>query len=115
MVFHEDPDNLESPTLGPLLAAEHHLKDPLDPTLKYTCCSVAEQNGTLDTHDCDRHYIYFVRRVVSNRYIEYMKSGAAVVRNAGTEIGMPSHDSVTYLTVHLHPTVESNCGLRQTS
>ena len=79
----KSPRIIESPTLGPLLAAEHHLKDPLDPTLMYTCCSVAGQNGTLDTHDCDRHYIYFVRRVVSNRYIEYMKSGAAVVGNAG--------------------------------
>ena len=81
MTFHEDPDKIESPTLGPLLTAQQHLKDPLDPSMKYTCCFIAEQSGTLDTHDCDRHYIYFVRRVVTNRYIEYMKSGAVEVRS----------------------------------
>ena len=85
MSFHEEPENIESPTLGPLLTAEHHLKDPLDPKLMYTCCFFAGQNGTLETHDCDRHYIYFVRRVVSNRYIEYMKSGAVEVGDADIE------------------------------
>ena len=80
VTFHEDADKIQCPTLGPLLTAQHHLKDPLDSKLKYTCCLMAKQNGTLDTHDCDRHYIYFVRRVVTNRYIEYMKSGAVEVR-----------------------------------
>ena len=80
MIFHEEPDNTESPTLGPRLTAEHHLMDPLAPTLKYTCCYDAEQNGTLGTHDCDRHHIYYVRREVAKRYIEYMKCGATEVR-----------------------------------
>ena len=80
MIFHEDPENTRSPTLGPRLTAEHHLMDPLAPTLKYTCCYDAEQNGTLGTHDCDRHHIYYVRREVAKRYIEYMKCGATEVR-----------------------------------
>ena len=81
MIFHEDPKNTESPTLGPRLKAEEHLLDPLHPMIKYTCCTEAEQDGTLDTHDCDRHHIYYVRREVAKRYAEYMNSGAIVVRD----------------------------------
>ena len=80
MIFHEDPGNMDTPALGPRLTAEDHLKDPLDPALVFTCCQKAKKNGNLDTHDCDRHQIYFVRRKVARRYIEYMESGADEVR-----------------------------------
>ena len=82
MIFHEDPNNTKSPTLGPRLTHEH-LKDALDPTLKFTCCFLAEKSGTLDTHDCDTHHIYYVRKVVAQRYIEYVQSGADEVLWSG--------------------------------
>lgn len=81
MIFHEDPKNTKSPTLGPRLTAEHHLMDPLHPSLVYTCCFKAKQDGTSDTHDCDRHHVYYVRRKVAERYKEYMESGATEVTN----------------------------------
>ena len=81
MLFHENPQNTESPTLGPRLRAETHLMDPLDPELQYTCCYLAKERGILDTHDCDRYHVYYVRREVAKRYREYIKSGAIEVSN----------------------------------
>ena len=87
MIFHEDPENTESPTLGPRLTAEHHLKDPLDPAIEYTCCLNANykdptlDEALLDTHDCDRYRIFPVRRVVAKRFLEYVKSGSNEVGN----------------------------------
>ena len=75
LIFHEDPEDTESPTLGPRLTAKQHLMDPLESTVEYTCCFLAKKDGTLDTHDCDRHHIYYVRRAVAMRYQEYVNSG----------------------------------------
>ena len=90
MTFHENPQNIKSPTLGPRLTADAHLMDPLDPTLEFTCCSLAKQHGVLDTHDCDRYHVYYVRREVAKRYREYMKSGAIEVRNENRAQLLPS-------------------------
>ena len=76
VIFHEEPENTQSPTLGPRLTAAQHLLDPLDPKLTYTCCVFAKEDGTLDTHDCDRFHVYYVREVVAERYLEYVESGA---------------------------------------
>ena len=115
MIYHEDPENTKSPTLGPRLTAEKHLLDPLHPSLVYTCCFKAKQNGTSDTHDCDRHHVYYVRQVVSQRYHEYMKSGADEVRS--TYYRAPSSQNDSKLT-SLRPSrlqVEPYPGLRQNS
>ena len=78
---------MRSPTLGPRLTAEHHLKDPLDPTIEYTCCfNAKKQNPTLDTalletHDCDRYRIFPVRHAAAKRFLEYVKSGSNEVGN----------------------------------
>ena len=90
MMFHENPQNTESTMLGPRLTAETHLMDPLDSTLEFTCCYLAKQNGVLDTHDCDRYHVYYVRREVAKRYREYMKSGAIEVRNQNRAQLLPS-------------------------
>jgi hypothetical protein len=79
MMFHEDPKNTGSKTLGPRLKAQDHLLDPLHPTIVYTCCVLAKDKG-MPKHDCDRYRIYYVRREVAKRYMEYMKSGALTVR-----------------------------------
>ena len=98
MIFHEDPGNIKSPTLGPRLTAHRHLLDPLDPALVYTCCYKAEQNGASDTHDCDRYHVYYVRKVVARRYCEYMKSGADEVRSTYYEYRVPSSQNASQLT-----------------
>ena len=82
MMFHEDPENVWAPTLGPRLIAEEHLLDPLHPSLVYTCCALANMQN-VRKHDCDRYHIYYVRREVARRYIEYMKSGATEVSHVG--------------------------------
>merc|ERR1711988_2055300 len=41
----------------------------------YTCCALAQMQN-VRKHDCDRYHIYYVRREVAKRYIEYMKGGA---------------------------------------
>ena len=115
MIFHEDPGNIQSPTLGPRLTARKHLLDPLDPVLVYTCCYKAEQNGTSDTHDCDRNHIYYVRQVVTQRYCEYMKSGANEVRS--TCYRAPCSQNASQLT-SLRPSclpVEPYPGFQQNS
>jgi hypothetical protein len=72
MIFHEDPFNTKGQNqYGPALKA-NDLLDPLQPELVYTCCF--KSNGK--AHDCDRHHVWHVRRVVAKRYIEYVKSGA---------------------------------------
>ena len=86
VIFHEDPENMESPTLGPRLTSDKHLMDPLDPKLVYTCCAKAENDGTLDSHDCDRHHVYYVRQEVAKRYLEYKNSGASEVSEGARSI-----------------------------
>lgn len=83
VIFHEDPDNLEAPTLGARLTSDQHLLDPLDPKLVYTCCAKAQNDGTLDSHDCDRSHVYYVRAEVAKRYLEYKNSGASEVSKEG--------------------------------
>lgn len=82
MLTYADPLPLSPPRrpldrvhAGPVLKAQD-LKDPLDASIEYTCCHYAKKDGTLDTHDCDRHHIWHVRRTVAKRYLEYVRSGS---------------------------------------